>query len=648
MSYKKLSIIGSLIVLAVGASVAVGATMDRAKKAEKNEQAQQQPSETRLPIETAGNNSLSQLSDASGSWPGELVSPTILEVHPQSEGSIIQLAVRVGQKVSQGDVIARLSPPPASVERASVAAEKKEALIRARANAEATEKVVTKSREQLLEGRKSLIPARDAAISLAQKDVERSLYMNNSTQLELEKMKKDKAAAVELTTKERDSARVTAGLKDRELRTTLEQAIENDLTVATGWSGSNLRQFLSLWNFRPRAGVGVLDSSVKNEYETVLGKVLRALYSSPTTPIEDSAIAYGSVAKKLSYASTSSGGDFSDTTLTDWKKDTRENQMALTTAVAEKRESEAMAEVKDAELAKMITDQDKEITTSSINVRQSQINSESNEIAKKKSTIDGELEYQNRKREVDIRLSELDRELELAQKDIGANEQSYATFLGQLSTQEVRAQRSGVISGIFKNTGDYVTPEAVIASISQEVEDDSFVRFRIPSDSQRPEVGSEVIIIRPGFPFDRQKAIVSGVGGAVGSQGTFIADAEFVEPIDWPIHALVRVMPSQPIDTVFVPFTALVQGEDEEMMIVTVDKDGKAEMRSVKAGKAVGDTVEIIEGLQSGEKYISRKLSSDILDTILTGGIKAVEGMTVEESDTPAKGEKTPMDHGEM
>ena len=154
--------------------------------------------------------------------------------------------------------------------------------------------------------------------------------------------------------------------------------------------------------------------------------------------------------------------------------------------------------------------------------------------------VDAELEYQNRNREVEIRLAELDRERELAKKDVEAAEQSYATFWGSSPRRSSAPSDRGVISGIFKKTGDYVMPSDIIASIGKEHIDDAFIRFRVPSDARRPEVGDEVAVIRPGFPFDRKKAIVSGIGNTLGAQGTFIAEAEFTDDVDWPINALVR------------------------------------------------------------------------------------------------------------
>lgn len=632
MITKKLILIGGIAVVLAGSSFAIYAAMQSKNQQKKQDDKQEKTVGTAIPIETVGGNTLYQLSDSSGSWAGELVSPSILEIHPQSEGAIIQLNVRVGQKVSAGDIIAKLSTPPASVERADAAAEKIKELIKTKANAEATLKVVNISRPQILKTRESLIPARDAAISLAQKDIERNLYSNNGSEIELEKIQKEKDAAIELATQERDKAKLDVSLRDRTLRVVLEQAIEKDINNLTSLSGSNIniRQLIKQPTYQFKRGIGIFDAQALYVYESTLQKAMMDL--TVPNPVEETALAYADAAKKLIYASTAPNDDVS---MDEWKKETRENQLMLTEAVNEKKESEIMAKVKESELKKMIADRDKEIAFASINLERSRIDSESNEIAKNKAHIDSELEYLERKKEIDIRLSELDKELELSKKEVTAAEQAYATFISELSSQMITAQKSGIISGIFKNAGDYVTPETIIATVSQEDADDAFVRFRIPNDNPLPEVGTEVTVIRPGFPLDRHFAVISGVGNAVGMNGSFVAEAEFTESINWPIHTLVRILPHQN-SQIFIPFTAVRLGgeENNEQSVIVIDEKGSAFRRVVQTGKAVGDTVEVIDGLAVGDRYSVRHLPKDIEEKLLKEGINAIQGMVIQEDST--------------
>jgi len=315
------------------------------------------------------------------------------------------------------------------------------------------------------------------------------------------------------------------------------------------------------------------------------------------------------------------GDDVTGADLLEWKNMAREDQMTLTNISAEKREAERMVQVKEAELAKMIAERDKEVTDSSINETQARISSESNEIMRKKGTVDSELEYQNRVREIDVKMIELDRDLELARAEVSAAEKAYQTFIGELSSQTVTAQRAGTVSGIFKNTGDYVTPEVVVATISQDNAQDAFIRFRIPSDAKLPDVGSEVAVSRPSFPFDKKTAAIVGVGAILGENGAFTAEAEFTENVDWPIHALVRVAPSEKTTSILIPFTALRWDENNQSHIYVAAADNAHVMdRIIKTGKAVGDKIEVIEGLKPKEMFLSRQISDSVLKTVLVKG----------------------------
>lgn len=619
MLNKKIIGIGVMVILAGGISVSAATSGKWKKPDTQKEEKKEMAAPLSLPFEIAAGDGLTQLSDANASWPGELVSPTTIEAHPQSEGTIVELNVRVGQKVSRGEILARLSPPPASVERADAASEKMQMLIRARANASATARLVEKSRIQFLEAKKSLIPARDAAISLNQKDADRTAYLNESSAIQLEKMQKEKDAAVDLATKEYDQAVSNALLKERNLRVMLQQTIEKNIQKITWLSNPDITQLYKGFNFQFKPTVGSLHSQTLYSYQATLGTALKDLQKNPSPTLDESALAYVQSFKSLVYASASSD-EITIKDLEDWKMNAREAQTDITDAANEKRESENMVYVKKSELAKMIAERDKEITDASINTSQARISSESNEITRKKGSIDSELEYQNRNREIDVKLIELNRELELAKAEVKAAEAAYQTFVGELSSQVVTAQRAGIVSGIFKSAGDYVTPEVVVATIGQEDTSDAFIRFRIPSDSVIPEVGSEVSVIRPSFPFDKKTAIVVGVGGTLGGSGVFTAEAEFSDIVDWPVHALVRVMPSETNNKILIPFTALRWDENNQSHIYVAVADGKVADRIIKTGKAVGDRIEILEGLVLKQQYLARPIPENILKDILIEG----------------------------
>ena len=97
-----------------------------------------------IPIETIGILDNGGIDQVGTSWPGEIISSGDVEVQPQREGTIVEWKVKIGQKVSQGQVLARLSAPPATPELTRTLAEQAQSLTRAKANAEAQATFVEK------------------------------------------------------------------------------------------------------------------------------------------------------------------------------------------------------------------------------------------------------------------------------------------------------------------------------------------------------------------------------------------------------------------------------------------------------------------------------------------------------------------------
>lgn len=74
---------------------------------------------------------------SNNSWPGEIISLNNLQVQPDREGTISQWYVRIGEKVSAGQVIGKLSRPPQTPEMISMLSEKSQMLSESRTNVEA-------------------------------------------------------------------------------------------------------------------------------------------------------------------------------------------------------------------------------------------------------------------------------------------------------------------------------------------------------------------------------------------------------------------------------------------------------------------------------------------------------------------------------
>ncbi len=126
-------------------------------------------------VETVADTSVSGLNASSYSWPGEVLSATDVQVHPSREGQISEWRVKLGQRVRKGQVIGRLTPPPVTLELSSALAERSQAIIRARAQAEATERLAKDARGQLERLKLVLDRNRDASLQVAEREAEQVL-----------------------------------------------------------------------------------------------------------------------------------------------------------------------------------------------------------------------------------------------------------------------------------------------------------------------------------------------------------------------------------------------------------------------------------------------------------------------------------------
>ncbi|MDQ3098140.1 MAG: hypothetical protein M3Q44_00125 [bacterium] len=232
---------------------------------------------------------------------------------------------------------------------------------------------------------------------------------------------------------------------------------------------------------------------------------------------------------------------------------------------------------------------------------------EGDEQIRKNEKAKSDAEWSEKVTEADVVSADLDRELTETQGEVRAAEAVY-TAVTRGVDNNIYALKGGVISGVFKNIGDYVTPETRIASVGNQISaiNDKTVRFSIPSNYATPLKGALVKITRPGYPFTAIPAEITGVGTALNNSGTYVAEAKFNESVDWPVHASVRVInEGQSNSPVFVPIAAL-WWDDQGTSKVWVVKDKKATATIVKAGRTVGDRVEITSGLSPAIQYIAK------------------------------------------
>lgn len=559
-------------------------------------------------IEEARNDDLSTLDESRISWPGELVSYSTVEVHPLSEGILTNLTVRIGQRVAKGETVSSLSSPPASVERAMATAERMSMLVKAQANEKTTEKVVREQIIQLKKARESLIPSRESSVLISEKETQLAKQKELNASIELDRMRTEKDASVMFAKKELDQSRTKLELQERELRTLLEQTIDknlSDLTAnSTNYVPLTFRTLAQSKNIPIRFKSPVLNDE-RFAYQSALLQSITDIGNKSAT-MEASGLAYATAL--LNYTRTIIADEeyIIEKDIDRIRMNAREQQMDIVKMVNEVRDLKSMIEVKKSDLEKIVAEKEKEVTISELMITNSRIESESSEVAKKKTEVESQFEYLNRKREIDIKIIELNRELELARAEVKAAKASYDTFMRELESQRIVAQKNGIVTAIQKNVGDFVMPSDAIVVISADDQDSVFVRFRIPNDATTPEAGTEIIVTRPGFPFEKKEAVITGIGTSLSEgEGTYVGEAEFVEELQWPVNASVRVSLKDQQENLLVPFVALRWDEEKNAHLTVVDKDGSLDDRIVKTGRAVGDRIEIVDGLMAGEHYVS-------------------------------------------
>lgn len=484
---------------------------------------------------------------SNNSWHGEIVSSEVSQVQPQREGILTEWNVNIGQTVRAGQILGKISAPPATPELIQMLAEQKEALTRAEAQITATEAYVAKEQERLA----SLKTALDGGSA-----------SNDSVFQSLARL------------------REMVETEKKALRNFVEQSLNSQ--VITVSSASTWRSF--------KVGMmdkefGVLDQIMQHTYETTLASFIEELKSSPDVQIS-SARAYYALAVRI--ANTTPSGDMT----TEFKTMTKEDQTELSQMIAS-------YQAAIAELADM------------------------------------ETEYR-------IMISEknamLDRERTMASADAIASRSAYATVAGQITgSVYVTAPRSGVVSAVYKKVGDLVSPEMSIALIAGNGNKSAILRIRIPSNIQKPKVGDELSVVRPGFPTDIRKATLIGIGTSLDDSGSYMAEAKMTESVSWPVSASVRVFGIKENQTVAIPSSAISWKENGSPFVWVVSPADRVFLRQIVIGRTVGDATEVYSGLSLGERYL-KTFSSEITEDMF------LEDLIVEET-LPAKNSSESNEH---
>ena len=208
-------------------------------------------------------------------------------------------------------------------------------------------------------------------------------------------------------------------------------------------------------------------------------------------------------------------------------------------------------------------------------------------------------------REINEKIADNERMLAMARAEVVAVEAAYTTIERSINGSVfIVAPRSGTISTINKNVGEFVGPGTPIASLNASDAGERFVRFSIPSNIKLPKVGDTLSVVRPGFSHDIQSVKLIGVGTSLDATGAYMADATFLGPVDWPVDASVRVIAPQSSSNPIIAVTSVLWGEGGAPYVWGVSDIGRIFAKKIIIGRTLGTSVEVYEGLKNGDRYI--------------------------------------------
>ena len=232
---------------------------------------------------------------------------------------------------------------------------------------------------------------------------------------------------------------------------------------------------------------------------------------------------------------------------------------------------------------------------------------------------DYKLMYAKEQKEIGMEVADLDKEYAMSQADVKAAEASYDTVSRSVNGGVyIIAPRSGVISTIQKKVGDFVGPGMGIAYINTGDASERFVRIRIPSNVRLPKAGSIFRVMRPGFSEDVRNVKLTGVGTSLDESGSYMADAEFLDSVDWPVGASVRVIKaSSDSSSILVRSSAIWRNAEGNPMVWKISEVGRIFAKEIKLGRTLGSNIEVYEGLADGDRYIATSNASVREDVML-------------------------------
>jgi HlyD family secretion protein len=193
--------------------------------------------------------------------------------------------------------------------------------------------------------------------------------------------------------------------------------------------------------------------------------------------------------------------------------------------------------------------------------------------------------------------------------------QSYQT---QLANTEIRAPFSGIITRLFVQEGDFVTPttsassdesatSASIAELSSGLE----VEVKVPEASiGRLQVGQPVEVRTDAFPdevFQGRLRLIAPRAIKENNITFFRTKVELINGHDrlkLGMNVKLDILGQQIRNVLVVPLAAVVTQPNGETGVYVLDESNQSQLRSVKVGVTAEDQIQIIEGVAEGERIL--------------------------------------------
>lgn len=241
--------------------------------------------------------------------------------------------------------------------------------------------------------------------------------------------------------------------------------------------------------------------------------------------------------------------------------------------------------------------------------------------------------------EIDAMIAELEKELAMAEGEVTAKEIAYSSVRGSITGgYSIVAPNSGIVSSIMKKPGEFVGPGMPVATVTANGNSNEIVRMSIPNNTQKPQIGELLSVVRPGFGTDIQKAKLVGVGSSL-DDGSYMADAVFTESTKWPAGASVRVLASTSSSAVLIKYSSIIWNEQGMSSVWAVSSADRIFAKEITIGRILGASVEVYTGLKNGDRYIISPIS-EVKENMFLGDLVKIISPKESGASTPAKSGK--------